>query len=284
MARFKRKISWKRVISLVLGIVIVLGAVGGVMALVKKDTETISSLAFKRGDLDENGKYVESDKAIYTEEAFRFEGLRIEPNFEFKGTFDVYYYDYDGGFLESKNNLNSVYDEDYPPVAYYARVVIHPEISENVTEKDFKIKFWEVSKYAKKISITVNKNQESKYDMNNLYIDDNAQNGKSFNYGEDNETLTVFESSVQKLSERIPVYYENYDIYMRWTNEFNDYSAAVVVTSNDKVIERVNRNMLGEKAGEWVKLELSLDSVEADYDLIVKLPIDAECYIFGYND
>ena len=278
---YKTKKRWKGIIAAVLVIGALIAACAGLAVISKNDTQKIRASAFSRGDLDDTGIYVESDKSIYTKEAFRCTGLRVEPDFESQVTYDVYYYDYDLDFVEAKKGLSDVYDEDYPPLASYARIVIHPEESDS---KDFKIHFYEVVKYANDLTITVDKNQDFLYDMNNLYIDDNSESGKSFNYGDDNETLTIFESNVQKISERIPVHYENYDIYIRWTTEFMDYSAAVVVTSEDKVIERVNKNMLGEKAGEWVKLELSLESIEENYDLIVKLPIDAECYIFGYND
>ena len=36
-------------------------------------------------------------------------------------------------------------------------------------------------------------------------------------------------------------------------------------------------------AGEWVKLEINLKSVEDGYNLLVKMPANAECYIFGYD-
>ena len=280
---FKKKNLKKigSIVAVVLVIALAAAIVAGVTSSVRAETKTLSPTIFSVGGLDENGVHVETDNSIYTKDAFRCSGLRIEPDFESHSTYDVYYYDYDLEFVEAKMGLSKVYDEDYPPLASYVRIVIHPK---NSDDKDFKINFWDILGYADDITITVDKDQDFKYDMNNLYIDDNSETGKSFNYGEDNETLTIFDSTVQKVSERIPVYYENYDVYIRWTAVFNDYSAAVVVTENDKVIARVNRNMLGEKAGEWVKLELTLDSVEHGYELMVKLPVDAECYIFGYND
>ena len=179
MTRLKRKISVKKILSLVLTIAIALGAIGGVVALVKNDNKKIGASAFTRGGLDENGKYVESNVSIYTEEAFYCKGLRIEPDFEFSGTFDVYYYTNDNEFIEAKTGMSAVYDEDYP-LAVKARIVIHAD-TELTKDKDFKIRFYEVPKYANELKITVNKDQELASVISpNLYREDDTVEGKAF--------------------------------------------------------------------------------------------------------
>ena len=142
MTKFKKRINWKGIISAVLTVATLLGVAAGITAFVKNDTKTISSLTFKRGDLDENGDYIASETAIYTKDAFECIGLRVEPDFEFKGTYDVCYYDCDERIIEKISGLSGIYDEDYPR-AEIARVVIHPELEEDQE----KISFYQVNMY-----------------------------------------------------------------------------------------------------------------------------------------
>ena len=143
IGKFKLKEKTKSIIktvAVVLGIAMILGLVVGFLG---NDRKTISSTEFKRGDLDANGQFVESDVAIYTKDAFSCDGLRIEPAFESNLTYDVYYYDVNGTLLASKTNLEGLFEEDFP-MADRARVVIHPEKPADVKASDWTIRFWEI--------------------------------------------------------------------------------------------------------------------------------------------
>lgn len=282
MKKFFRKFNWKGLVAAILTCGVIVGAVAGVVTIFNNDTKTISPGVFSVGSLDENGEYVKSEKTLYTKEAFECVGLRVEQNFDSNITYDVYYYDHDERFIESKLGLTGVYDEDYP-LACLARIVIHPEIPDDVDLDDFKIRFWEVRGIANDLKITVNKNQEDKYETGNLYNSENVVTGSTFTYGEDGKTVTITESAGEKLTEFIPVAYKNYDVYLRVTEESDEYSAAVVLTSENKLVRKVEKNMADLAAGEWVKLEINLKSVEDGYNLLVKMPANAECYIFGYD-
>lgn len=162
MAKFRRKASWKRIVCAVLVTVLVASLGGALISFAVRDTKTIPSSAFSVGGLNENGKYIADDKSIYTKEAFECIGLRVQPDFESQVTYDVYYYDYDDRLVEVKKGLSSVYDEDFP-LAQYCRIVIHPEIPEDTTKSEFKIKWYQVSGYADDIKITVDRKQEYLY-------------------------------------------------------------------------------------------------------------------------
>ena len=285
LKKFK-KINWKSLIVTILGIAILLAIVAGTVALIRRDTKTISSFEFKRGALDENGEYVKSDKSIYTENAFDCIGLRVEPDFEFNGTYDVFYYDYNGHFIEKVAGLKNIYDVDYP-LAKMARIVIHPEIPADVKAADFKIKFWEVNSYANDIKITVDKDQEWKYETLNLYNADTVVEGLSFvgvHVGDNLSEYLQQDVLGSKATENIRIEYENYDVFVRY-NEIRDVTTCgIALTSEDVVTAVVWHNCSDAAEGEWVKLTIEVPEDSGSEYLKVRLPDTAECYIFGYND
>lgn len=275
----RRRINFKSILGIVLIIILAFAVIGGIGSCAKDETDNISMFEFERGELDKNGKHVSSKRAIYTKSAFACLGLECVPDFDGQISYAVYYYDANGNFIDSVTEITGTYTYDHP-FATHARVVIYPDVPESDDEEDFKIAFYEVYSIAKKLDISVSKKQSSAV---NLYVDSNSTAKKSFNYGDDGKTLTLFDSNVQKVSEYIKVEHKKYDVYFRWTEEFVDYSAAVVITSGNSVVKAVNEEMAGYTAGEWVHFSLELDSIEEDYQLVVKLPIDADCYIFGYK-
>ena len=86
------RFSWKKVISIVVAVALLGGAIFGLTQLFGKQTQTIGVTAFKVGNLNETtGEYEADETAIYTRDAFSCQGLRIEPDFEAEGAFDIYY-------------------------------------------------------------------------------------------------------------------------------------------------------------------------------------------------
>ena len=287
MANFKRKSKLKSILCGVLVVATLIGACAGIAAFAKKDTKTISSSLFSRGDLDENGIYVESDKSIYTKEAFGCIGLRVEPDFESKVSYDVYYYDYDERLIEARKGLSSVYDEDYP-LAQYARIVIHPEIPSDVSEKDFKINFYEVYGYANDLNITVDKKQDYLYDnCENLYIETLAIQDKTFDSSVHTGYVELEDSEYAKVSNEIAITgeYNTYDVYIRRSETSDIFLVSVIAaSSDDKILVREAFDLKDLNAGEWCKMTIEVPEYEGDMYLIARMPKDAECYIFGYND
>ena len=282
---FKKRRKLKTIISVVLVLGLSAGIVGGIVALSRKDTETISSTAFTRGDLDSNGRYVESNQAIYTKEAFYCQGLRIVPDFESKVTYDVYYYDYNDILLECIIGLSGVYDEDYP-LAKTARIVIHPEIPNDVKASDFKINFWEVVGYADDLKITVDKKQVL-YESGNLYDDSKVETGKIVDKSAIGSEVVFAENEYGNLYtlDNITDEYSFYDIFIEKPQSVSVRSVSVLTLSDSGIIVYCDSfdNMGDLKTGDYIKLTIELPNDFKSGSLIVSMAANANCHIYGYN-
>lgn len=149
--------NWKNILSIGLAVLVLFGAVGAVAAFATNDSKPVSSLGFVVGDIDpDTGEFVESDKSIYTDRKIICNGLKIVPSFEFKGTYDVFYYDVNENLITKKIGITGNYKSTIE-IAQYCRIVIHPDVPEGVKEKDFEINFFEAKKIASMFKITVSK-------------------------------------------------------------------------------------------------------------------------------
>ena len=137
----RKKRKFKSIISTFLCLALLGGAVFGVTKLLKNDTDTveIKSSAFAVGALDEDGKYVENKQTLYTKEMFLCDGLTVELDKDCKSTYQIFYYDEDGEFIEASEVLTEDFEEDIVDGAVNARIMITPEIPEDKTAEDFKI-------------------------------------------------------------------------------------------------------------------------------------------------
>ena len=177
MKRFFRNLNWKNILIISLALILGVGAIAGVSSIVKNEKTTLSSLEFKRGALNEQGFYVESDTSIYTKDLIECQGLEIEPDFETIGTYQVYYYDSNKQFIGMTDKINSQTDGVYVKgdnyrFAKYCRIVIIPDPAKdedgNVVE-DYAIKFYEVAGIANNYKISVNK--EQKFTLSKKLVD-----------------------------------------------------------------------------------------------------------------
>ena len=182
-----RKRSWKKILTVGLSVLLIVGAVATCVALFGKDTKTIGVAKFTRGDIDERGKFVESSTSICTKEAFLCQGLRIVPDFDATGTFKVHYYDVNGRWLVASDERSETYEGNVP-AAMYARVVYYPECPEDENAKDWSIGLFEVSTYAKQLTITVAKEQVEYKSSVNLYT--KSKTGGSFTKENIDELVT----------------------------------------------------------------------------------------------
>lgn len=186
MKRFFRNLNWKNILIISLALILGVGAIAGVSSLVKNEKTTLSSLEFKRGALNEKGFYIESDRSIYTKDLIECQGLEIEPDFETLGEYQVFYYDSDKQFLGMTNKINSQTDGVYVKgdnyrFAKYCRIVITPEVpkdEDGYVIDDYAIKFYEVAGIANKYKISVDKEQE--YKWNDVYVADESMVGKYY--------------------------------------------------------------------------------------------------------
>lgn len=283
--------SWKKMVCAFLAFAAVVVCVGGITAIAKNDTKTISLGAFRVGALDENGKYVENDQAIYTKEAFECIGLRVEPEFDAELTYDVYYYDYNGNMIEKKLGLEGINDEDFP-LAKMARVVVHPAIPEDVDEDDFKINWYNVAEYANKIKITVDKKQVYLYEnCINLYDENKVEQGMSVCQDDEivnSVTLTAREGV--KATHMIDVAdgVDEYHVFVRAPYPPTAYINATIGDENGKSLRLRYFNLFDYYGSDsskvcWVKLVVEVPDNEAVDHLRVSMPSNAECYIFAVD-
>ena len=156
-------------LKIALIVVLILAAVGGgtagIISLVdsdKFDTKNISDLSFGVGGLDSAGKYMSTDKSIYTKDAFECQGLSVSLEFDSEISYQIYFYDQNNDFVHTTGKLESAFVSDSIPFfAKYARIVITPDDDEKVT-------ILEVLKYAKQLNAKVNREQGFKNYTENL--------------------------------------------------------------------------------------------------------------------
>ena len=278
MAKFRKKLNWKGIVSIALAVVVLFGAVAGLTALFGKQTKTIGASAFAVGAIDEaNGAYTSDETAIYTKEAFACKGLRIEQEFEAKGEYQVFFYDADGVLLDKTGKLTGTYESDFPEAAS-CRVVYRPD-SEDV--KDFRIRFYEVGTYAKQLTITVDKEQTEYKTSTNLYV---AGEAGTFEASNILETVTI-ESAVYLTSQSITVSdeYDHYQIYVRADN----FSGSnVVVAFGDADGKAVKLDSKGKPVeGEFAYTFVAEDmKAERWYTVLLEVPSAAEYLrVYGPN-
>lgn len=266
---------------LVLAALLTVGSV--CISYLRKDTIKIKSTEFSIGALDDEGKYVESTKSIYTKEAFECAGLCIEPDFEAEGTYDIYFYNHLGTLVDRVSDVEGIYNGAHP-LAKTARIVFYPKAD----TKDFKISALNVLSYAKKLDIRVSKDQEYKYDScSNLYDDTKAKYNMSYASDKYGATLELVENNLMKVSENIIVTKECtvYDLYVRRPSESDIWTVSFICSgSDDKILVGDAVDMTNVPANTWVKMTIEVPEYDGTMYLSIRMPKDAECYIFGYDD
>ncbi len=163
MAKYRKKFNWKNLLAGALTVLVVAGAVLGIAQLAGKETRSIGGGAFSVGGISSTtGEWIDSQNSIYTEDLFGCQGLEIVPTFGTKSTYQVFFYNEDGLYVESTEIRSGKFvASEIPVCANSARVVIYPSTLDEDGKQieDFKIRFWEVRGIANDIEITVNKEQ-----------------------------------------------------------------------------------------------------------------------------
>lgn len=224
--KFRTNKSKKTILSIVLvalSCILVFGLVFGIAKTVgDKDTKTIHP-SFSVGSLTADGKYQESENQIYTKKAFECTGLNVALDFDAEITYQIFFYNYDGTFLESTTSLSEHYKDGAPLFATHARIVITPN-------EDEEIKFYEVGGYANQISIKVDKVQG----FDDEAVAEICQSTASFSfknqyYGMEDDVVTSFDSENTGI---VSFSFSNNDFY------YLDYLILKVPTSElNKTVE-----------------------------------------------
>ena len=156
MSRMKNRT--KGIIATVAIIALVILVAALAVTLFRPEMRTIKPGVFSVGGLDENGKFVENNQAIYTEKLIECDGLTIDRDFESTVKYEVFFYDENEAFLESSGSLEGRFTEDeIPEGAEFCRIMIVPEIPEDVDADEFKIGIFKVRGYAKQLIIKVDR-------------------------------------------------------------------------------------------------------------------------------
>ena len=157
MKKFKLKTKTRNILLIVLGCVLILGAILGLVAMFHNDDKTTKTVSpsFAVGGLNSVGAYSSTKESIYTKDAFECQGLKITPDFTSTVKYQVYFYNSNDKFVKSSNLMSGKFEEDLTFGIVKCRIVITPN-------NDTNIKWYEVSKYAKQLKIEVNKEQGNK--------------------------------------------------------------------------------------------------------------------------
>lgn len=158
MFKFKKK--GKRILTIVLVLGLLVGAVAGVAALTGRNKADegfeIVNTDFERGGLDASGKYTETKASIYTKDAFECgEGVRVKMDFDSDVSYKVYFYDESDNFVEASGEFTKTETVSAPEGATHARLVVNPVWDADVDENDQVIRFWQTNKYAKQLTVMV---------------------------------------------------------------------------------------------------------------------------------
>ena len=281
-----KKLKIRNTIVFILIGAIVLALLGGLAVGFTNETDNLSSLSFTRGSLDDAGKYVKDNTALYTKSAFECQGLKVEPDFECDLTYDVYLYDEDKAFLEAIKGLEDTYSLGVNPLAVYARIVIHPEIPEDVDADEFEIKWHEVSGIANKLTVTIDRKQLS--DFGAKHVSGNVIGTiNATDVGEGKAALTEGGEYTVKATEAIDAdsIQGEYTLFVKPGTE----KVEIYVVNGDNVYYA--KTVTCESAANWNKVELDvtldkqmLKDFEADeYQIYVAAGESAEWILYS-ND
>ena len=154
----KKKI--KKILLIAVSAILLLGVTAMIVGLTGRakadEGYELVDLAFERGSLDENGKYVESKAFIYTKTAFDCDGeIKIKLDFESNVNYQVYFYDVEDHFVESTEEFDGSETVAVPENATCARLVVSPIWDADVDEDDKTINVWQVNGLAGQLTVMV---------------------------------------------------------------------------------------------------------------------------------
>lgn len=162
----------KNLLTKIFNIVLVVGILIGAVALInhfvsnKADDNGLVEVnpKFEVGGLTEYGKYLETKESIYTKEAFECQGLNVSMEFDSTISYQLFFYDKYGDFLYSSSELETDFKDTLSKNVSHARIVITPIWEDDVKKVDKEIKWHQVYKYVKQLTIKVADEQVKTYD------------------------------------------------------------------------------------------------------------------------
>lgn len=138
------------VISAVLAFVTLLSVFTAIRLSDTIKTKDVSWTAYSVGSISEDGNLEDNKKAICTKDFITVDGLTCELDEEAEISYRLFYYDKDSKFISSSSFLNEDTTSVTVENAEFIRIVIIPT-------KDVEIGLTDIYKYAKQLTVTVNK-------------------------------------------------------------------------------------------------------------------------------
>lgn len=263
----KMKRKTKDLINKIVSVALVVATAVGIGALIghfvsnkaDEDGRVVINPSYEIGGLTAYGKYEETKESIYTKEAFKCDGLNIEPEFDSTITYQVFFYDGLGNFVDSSASLEGYYTEEIPTGSSYARIVITPKWDKDTKDDDKKINIFQVNKYAKQLTVKV--------------------------YAEQRDDVKKFQDSLEgytevELSVLGPGIYDMSNLSFSPSSQSPWYFYDVIdLSSTDNILVKVPTELLTAKV---VYASSSMDAL-AYYDLTNKTTIFAEQLIASTN-
>ena len=161
--KLKTKKTVRKILSMVLCGVLIMGVIFGAVAIGKKVTDDTKKISpkFSVGSLDYNGVYTENKGQLYTKEAFECKGLAINLDFESSIQYYVYYYDTEDNFVKMSGPYVKSIEFDVPLEATHARLVVVPLWNASVPVEDRVCHWYDTYKYTRQLEIRVAKKQDN---------------------------------------------------------------------------------------------------------------------------
>lgn len=164
----KVKIKTKKLITKIVSVVLVVATVVGLGSLVSHcvrnkvddDGRVKVNLSYEIGGLTAYGKYKETDASIYTKKAFECDGLNIVMAFDNNISYEVFFYDENDDFMYSSGVKETYFNDKILDGVSHARIAITPKWSNDVDDDDKKINIFQISKYAKQLTVRVYEKQK----------------------------------------------------------------------------------------------------------------------------
>lgn len=164
---FKSKKNWKSILLIGLSCIMLVGAVVGICSMFREkeeETTKVVNPTYAVGGLTEDGRFLETEKSIYTKDAFDCLGLNIDLAFKNDISYRIFFYDEEEDFVSSTDKLIADFEEEIPFDATQCRIVITPN-------DNTKISWYEKSGYAEQLTIKVAIEQEKEI-INYFAVDD----------------------------------------------------------------------------------------------------------------
>ena len=272
----------KKTIAIVLVGLLLIGVFGAVVTFAKNDTKKITP-AFTQGSIDPStGKHVEDDQSIYTEKVFECGGLRIEPDFDYKGTYDVFYYSSDNFMVGKAVGLTGVYkmnEGNY--VGKYARIVIHPDVPTDYEgDEEWEIKFTDVIKYASKLEIRVNKEGFKYRDFINLYNESEETNDVSYIQSDSTVEYTPVVDYHSKASGvmELDKDYKTLEIVAKFKYPPSQGVAIIFLGDDGATVQAMQNDLTNFENGIY---HLMVEIPAGATDVVISTPKDATVFVYG---